>query len=673
MGAVVKKDDKVEYLSLEDFLKFNCQLDMFEYRYLENGQSLRFGHNYKITKKFFVDVFVKRNSIFAEVFGGKDWKIDCIKAAQRDEKLEKDIFDGEIDKLVELSKTKRLHYKQEEKLDKLKKIKRKLKQVDKAETSIQEESNFIHINEFECQSKELASHYLVLDVETNGLRTARDDLLSITIFDPFSGICYNRFLPLDLQPIVLTSDINGITNEELEHRTHISQRELDELFQKFNVSNRTILTFSGGKGDFDKIFFENYCKRHNLSGYEVMSYGNIKSLIPSGGYGLSNQLSKDNLCNKLGISGVTNVHSGLNDCVLEWKLFERIHDKHLFFAGNDLYEYRKEYIVPVSYLVKSDDLRNSLGLKPFDKVGIPEEIFSFEFNPSDVRKIKKYSTNVTGIAFEHALNSKLNAKKEDNLEFLAENKSNLSLLCSFETKYHEIRVSFNDDGTMTAINNNDKTFIDDVNSTTKIIIEKIDSVINYLKDNIFNNCNIASQELVLWDKPKVLALCDLSSNTSVVEIKTYRILDKDGHLASSVAEQLFYEAKGRDAYCLTLEFKEHCGVKNPHVIDGIFVKVYKITYEKFIPKPIYGEYVLNKYDVKVLNAIIECPTITNKELMKVVGCSINCINMSLYELNKLKYIQNVGNRRYRNFAILRNADDLKTSYEYFEGEFKILS
>ena len=44
--------------------------------------------------------------------------------------------------------------------------------------------------------------FVVLDLETNGLRCKYDDLLSISIYDPQNGICYNRFLPLEMQPVV---------------------------------------------------------------------------------------------------------------------------------------------------------------------------------------------------------------------------------------------------------------------------------------------------------------------------------------------------------------------------------------------------------------------------------------------------------------------------------------
>ena len=46
--------------------------------------------------------------------------------------------------------------------------------------------------------KQLEKKYVVLDVETNGLSSIKDDLLSISIYKPDDGKIYDRFLPLEL-------------------------------------------------------------------------------------------------------------------------------------------------------------------------------------------------------------------------------------------------------------------------------------------------------------------------------------------------------------------------------------------------------------------------------------------------------------------------------------------
>lgn len=50
-----------------------------------------------------------------------------------------------------------------------------------------------------------ANDYVVLDVETNGLSSIRDDLLSISIFKPDDNKIYDRFLPLELSNEVETT------------------------------------------------------------------------------------------------------------------------------------------------------------------------------------------------------------------------------------------------------------------------------------------------------------------------------------------------------------------------------------------------------------------------------------------------------------------------------------
>ena len=61
----------------------------------------------------------------------------------------------------------------------------------------------------------LIEKYVVLDVETNGLSSLHDDLLSISIYQPDTQKLYNRFLPLELDNDVWTTHINGITKKDL--------------------------------------------------------------------------------------------------------------------------------------------------------------------------------------------------------------------------------------------------------------------------------------------------------------------------------------------------------------------------------------------------------------------------------------------------------------------------
>lgn len=49
------------------------------------------------------------------------------------------------------------------------------------------------------------SKYVVFDVETNGLKSQQDDLLSISFYKPDDKREYSRFLPLELNSKVETT------------------------------------------------------------------------------------------------------------------------------------------------------------------------------------------------------------------------------------------------------------------------------------------------------------------------------------------------------------------------------------------------------------------------------------------------------------------------------------
>ena len=56
------------------------------------------------------------------------------------------------------------------------------------------------------------TEYVVFDVETNGLKSKQDDLLSISFYKPDDGKEYSKFLPLELNRKIVTTHINGITD-----------------------------------------------------------------------------------------------------------------------------------------------------------------------------------------------------------------------------------------------------------------------------------------------------------------------------------------------------------------------------------------------------------------------------------------------------------------------------
>ena len=162
-----------------------------------------------------------------------------------------------------------------------------------------------------------AKDYIVLDVETNGLSSINDDLLSISIYKPDDKKIYNRFLPLELSDYVETTHINGITTKMLKDKLPLTQKEFDKLIVDFELDKRVILIY----GNIDEKFIKNYLKRKNIKGFEKLTFYNFKHDIISSRFSEGN-ITKDNLCRIYNIENVQDVHSGINDCILEWQLFE---------------------------------------------------------------------------------------------------------------------------------------------------------------------------------------------------------------------------------------------------------------------------------------------------------------------------------------------------------------
>lgn len=385
----------------------------------------------------------------------------------------------------------------------------------------------------------VAKDYVVLDVETNGLSSLNDDLLSISIYQPDTQKIYNRFFPLELDRNVYTTHINGITKKDLAKAKPLSQEELDTLIIEFDLCNRTILTY----GSLDERFIRNYFKRKNLRGFEKLRFFNFKRNIISSRFSEGN-ITKDNLCVLYGIDNVQEQHNGINDCLLEWKLFEKLNGNKLLITHNRVFELNDSYIVPVSYLSTYPNFKyhtyNLPRFKCSTKVVKKLEIVS--------NSIKKFPTNFNGMTIEHLINVMLDVEKMDSKQFLLENKMKLKYIGTLPSRYIEVPMSFNSDGTVYNVNEKDKALAEELNSFLLAIKKELVPLIDYIKNNLFKNQQILSQELVVHEDKNVLAVCDLSSKTAVLEIKTYKLdVDKS-------ADQLFYESNGRDCYILQIDW-----------------------------------------------------------------------------------------------------------------------
>ena len=387
--------------------------------------------------------------------------------------------------------------------------------------------------------------YVVFDVETNGLKSKECDLLSISIYKPDDGKEYNKFLPLELNRKILTTNINGITEKDLMGATALTQNEFNHIVEEYELEKRTILIYAGG--NFDAKFLEAYMKRHRIFGFEKLNFYNLKKNIISSMYAHWN-ISKDNLCSLFKIEGVKSVHSSSNDCKLEWKLFEKM-DGYFYLVtegdgADNVFRLNDDYIIPASLLHSHPNLSRVLCERPYIECQ-STPIKSFEIN---AQGIEKFKTNITGRTIEHLINSMLGVEVQDSQLFLLKNKMKLDFIGKIPNGVLMIPMVFNPDGTVTAVHKEDKEMEKRINYTGKNLKERIQPLVDFIKSEIFKNEQILSQELVIDSEHNILALCDLSTKKTVLEIKT------DYSDSMVYKEQFFYEARGRDIYHLKMEW-----------------------------------------------------------------------------------------------------------------------
>lgn len=380
--------------------------------------------------------------------------------------------------------------------------------------------------------------YVVLDVETNGLSSLKHDLLSISIYKPDDNKIYDRFLPLELNSFVETHCINGIDEDMLSDKTPLTQEEFDQLVNDFELDRRTILTY----GSIDEKFIKNYLKRKKINGFEKLNFYNFKHDIISSKFSEGN-ITKDNLCNIYGIDGTRNIHSGLNDCILECKLYEKMNGNKLIIISNTVNEFNDEYMIPASYLQTYPNFKYSI--KNYPKINyelIPIKSFNIRS-----KELEKFDTNISGMTIEHLINTMLEARdvNSETLLFQIQNRNKLKMIGKLPSMIHTISAIFNNDGTITAVNKEDEEKVKRINEVTLAIKKEILPLISYIKSQIFNNEKILSQELVLNKDDNVMAKCDLSSNNAILEIKAF-----NGNDIDKFKYQLYYEANGRDIYLL---------------------------------------------------------------------------------------------------------------------------
>ena len=411
-----------------------------------------------------------------------------------------------------------------------------------------------------------SSKYVVLDVETNGLSSIEDDLLSISIYKPDTEESFDRFLPLELNTEVVTTKYNGIKTKDLEGMLPLSQVEVDDIIQTFELKNRIILTYGG----LDEKFIVKYFERHQLQGIGFFTFYNFKHEIIVSRYSEGN-VTKDNLCKLYGIENVKSIHSSRNDCILEWKLFERMNGHRLLITDNKVFEFNNEYIVPASFIWSHRNLKYYLPALPRirceSRIVVSLPVPGYEIN--------KYPTNFNGMIIEHLINSMLDVKKIHSERELLENKKKLNYLGTLPSTVDVVPTIFNPDGSITATRPQDQTLVKSINTTIQALKNRFKPLINYIGNTVFKGQTILSQELVIQPDKKILALCDLSNDNAILEIKA-----STSQNVQNYAEQLYYEANGRKCYILLTDWSRFPGVVSYNIHEVSFDVTTSINSQK---------------------------------------------------------------------------------------------
>ena len=165
---------------------------------------------------------------------------------------------------------------------------------------------------------------VIFDIETTGLSEFEDDIIEIAFYDIETKDSFCKKLPLKKRDSIpeSISKLNHITDDMLVGSTSLTQKEVDQLIDRFRLEEKHLAIWTGNNL-FDAAFLAIYFLDNGLTGFDKLSFLNVKSFIQQNKLLYSNDFSKDFIASKLGIS-IESTHSALNDCVIESKILEKV-------------------------------------------------------------------------------------------------------------------------------------------------------------------------------------------------------------------------------------------------------------------------------------------------------------------------------------------------------------
>ena len=251
----------------------------------------------------------------------------------------------------------------------------------------------------------------------------------------------------------------------------------------------------------------------------------------------------------------------------------------LFIDGNfRVYRFSDDYIVPASYLARYANFKyhsNSC-------INVASQYRFIKRFKVRSDAIEKFDTNINGIAIEHLLSVLLGAEdyeKEKKEKFLLDNKEKLELVGKIPSPFNDLLIEKNDDGSLRAVKKEDRDKIRRINLVLEEYKKGSAKLVDFLKSEIFKNKSIRYQELVINRDKKTLALCDFSSEDSILEMKAYGALEYDDKLPI----QMYYQSDGREMYVLTIDW-----LKNG--VDFVISKVDILNVVEKRTRPIIFQY-----------------------------------------------------------------------------------